>query len=176
MSPVPVPFASLGVPDDLVAALAAEGIVEPFPIQAATIPDALAGRDLCGRAPTGSGKTLAFGIPLVARATRAAPHRPTALVLVPTRELAAQVTKAIVPLAKARRLFVVSIYGGTSQRAQVESLRRGDGVGIEPRRDGEGGTGGLPQSSLGPVPPTPDFDALGEPDVPVVRRSQPRRA
>jgi superfamily II DNA/RNA helicase len=128
MSPVPVPFASLGVPDDLVAALAAEGIVEPFPIQAATIPDALAGRDLCGRAPTGSGKTLAFGIPLVARATRAAPHRPTALVLVPTRELAAQVTKAIVPLAKARRLFVVSIYGGASQRAQVESLRRGAAI------------------------------------------------
>jgi len=128
MSPDPVTFASLGVPDDLVAVLAAEGIVRPFPIQAATIPDAFAGRDLCGRAPTGSGKTLAFGIPLVARATRAAPHRPTALVLVPTRELAVQVTKAIVPLAKARRLFVVAIYGGASQRTQVESLRRGAAI------------------------------------------------
>jgi superfamily II DNA/RNA helicase len=120
----PATFASLGVPDDLVAALAAERVVRPFPIQAATLPDALAGLDICGRAPTGSGKTLAFAIPLVARATRATPHRPTALVLVPTRELAVQVTKAIVPLARARRLFVVSIYGGASQKGQVESLRR----------------------------------------------------
>jgi superfamily II DNA/RNA helicase len=128
MPPDPAPFASLGVPDDLVAALAAEGIVEPFPIQTATLQDALAGRDLCGRAPTGSGKTLAFAIPLVARASRAAPHRPVALVLVPTRELAVQVTKVIVPLAKARRLFVLSIYGGASQRSQVDSLRRGAAI------------------------------------------------
>ena len=128
MSSEPNTFAMLGVPDDLVAVLAAQRITEPFPIQAATIPDALAGRDVCGRAPTGSGKTLAFGIPLVARAARGAPRRPTALVLVPTRELAVQVTRAIVPLAKAHRLYALAIYGGTSQRAQVESLRRGAAI------------------------------------------------
>ena len=128
MSPEPNTFAALGVPDDLVAVLAAQQIAEPFPIQAATIPDALAGRDVCGRAPTGSGKTLAFGIPLVARAAKGAPKRPTALVLVPTRELAVQVTRAVVPLAKARRLYALAIYGGTSQRAQVASLRRGAAI------------------------------------------------
>ena len=78
-------FAELGVPADLVAALARRGITEPFPIQAATLPDALAGRDVCGQAPTGSGKTLAFGIPIVARVAKAGRRaaRPRALVLVP---------------------------------------------------------------------------------------------
>src|SRR6516165_10706879 len=109
MSPDPVTFAALGVPDDLITALSTLRIITPFPIQAATIPDALAGRDVCGRAPTGSGKTLAFAIPLVARAGRAMPHRPSALVLVPTRELAVQVAAAMVPLAKARRRYVVAI-------------------------------------------------------------------
>ena len=84
-------FASLGVPENLVAPLDAAGIETPFPIQAATIPDALAGRDLCGKAATGSGKTIAFGVPLLARVHRAAPKRPKGLVLVPTRELAVQV-------------------------------------------------------------------------------------
>jgi superfamily II DNA/RNA helicase len=128
MSPDPVTFTALGVPDDLVAVLSARQILAPFPIQAATIPDALAGRDVCGRAPTGSGKTLAFAIPLIARAGQATPHRPSALVLVPTRELAVQVAAAIVPLAKARRRYVVAIYGGASQQRQVESLRRAAAV------------------------------------------------
>jgi superfamily II DNA/RNA helicase len=87
-------FADLGVPADVVDRLARRGVTDPFPIQAATLPDALAGRDVCGRAPTGSGKTLAFGIPLVTRVGRARPRRPRALVLVPTRELAAQPSPA----------------------------------------------------------------------------------
>ena len=77
-------FGALGVPTELVDALDASGITEPFPVQAACLPDALAGRDLCGRAPTGSGKTLAFGIPMLARISRAEAHHPTGIVLVPT--------------------------------------------------------------------------------------------
>src|SRR5437867_127243 len=84
-------FAALGATDVIVDRLAARGIVAPFPIQAAAIPDALAGRDICGRAPTGSGKTIAFGIPLLTRVTPGSARRPHGLVLVPTRELAAQV-------------------------------------------------------------------------------------
>jgi superfamily II DNA/RNA helicase len=75
-----VAFADLGVPDDLVRTLAARGLDAAFPIQAMTVPDGLAGRDLCGRAPTGSGKTIAFGIPLVARVGKARPKRPRGLV------------------------------------------------------------------------------------------------
>src|SRR5262245_3425554 len=86
----PVGFAELGVPRPLVRALADTRITEPFPIQAATIPDALIGRDVLGRGQTGSGKTLAFGLPILARLAggRSAPGRPRALILVPTRELA----------------------------------------------------------------------------------------
>jgi superfamily II DNA/RNA helicase len=88
-----VPFADLGVPSNLVERLAARDIYEAFPIQEAAIPDALAGRDVVGKAITGSGKTLAFGLPLIARLTKARPRKPVALVLVPTRELAAQVKR-----------------------------------------------------------------------------------
>ena len=88
-------FAHLGVPDSILNALTRRGITHPFEIQAATVPDALAGRDICGRAPTGSGKTLAFGIPLVAGVGRAEPKRPRALVLAPTRELAEQINAEI---------------------------------------------------------------------------------
>ena len=84
-------FAELGVPAELVRTLRARGLVDAFDIQAMTVPDGLAGRDLCGRAPTGSGKTIAFGIPLVTGVGNARPKRPRGLVLVPTRELAAQV-------------------------------------------------------------------------------------
>src|SRR5438094_7608798 len=90
-SPFPPPFETPGVAADFVDALARDGITEPFPIQALTIPDALAGRDLCGKAKTGSGKTLAFGLPLLERIGRAEPKTPRALVLTPTRELANQV-------------------------------------------------------------------------------------
>jgi superfamily II DNA/RNA helicase len=118
-------FASLGVPAPLVAVLASSGITAPFPIQAATLPDALAGRDILGRAQTGSGKTLGFSLPLVAKL--AGGHtmacRPRGLVLVPTRELAAQVQGVITPLAHAAGLKVAAIFGGTSQNPQVAALR-----------------------------------------------------
>src|SRR5947199_8760569 len=107
-------FHALGVAPDLNDALTAASIERPFPIQAVTIPDALAGRDLCGKAKTGSGKTLAFGLPLLQRVERAQPGRPTALVLVPTRELARQVRDVLAPLAKVRDRTVAAVYGGTS--------------------------------------------------------------
>ncbi|RMH76998.1 MAG: DEAD/DEAH box helicase [Actinomyces sp.] len=116
-------FAELGVPAPLVEALAARGITRPFAIQTATLADALAGRDICGRAPTGSGKTLAFGIPLLARATRSRPGRPGALVLAPTRELAAQIASELAALARSTRIGVV--YGGVGYGPQLRDLRRG---------------------------------------------------
>jgi superfamily II DNA/RNA helicase len=118
-------FVDLGVPEDLVHVLRGQGIDTPFPIQAASIPDAIAGHDICGRAPTGSGKTLAFGLALVARAARAKSKRPTALVLVPTRELAAQVETVLRPIAAARRLRVATVYGGVGYEKQRKALRQG---------------------------------------------------
>ncbi len=118
-------FAALGVPEPLTRALHARGIAEPFPIQAATLPDALAGRDVCGKAPTGSGKTLAFGIPLAVRATHAAPKKPKALVLVPTRELAAQVRDELVKLVAPFGRSVLAVYGGVGFNPQVSALRKG---------------------------------------------------
>jgi superfamily II DNA/RNA helicase len=115
-------FADLGVTGDLAAALAKAGISTPFPIQAATIPDALAGRDVSGKAPTGSGKTLAFGIPTLVRVSSAASNRPRALVLVPTRELAAQVVKNLRPLATALNRTVVPVYGGVGFDKQRQAL------------------------------------------------------
>jgi len=116
-------FAQLGVPESIYTALERRGITEPFEIQAATITDALDGRDVCGRAPTGSGKTLAFGIPLVASATRAEPKRPTSLVLAPTRELAEQISIEIRTFAGSVRVGVV--YGGVGYGPQLKSLRQG---------------------------------------------------
>jgi superfamily II DNA/RNA helicase len=118
-------FADLGVPRALNDALAARGIDTPFPIQTLTIPDGLAGRDVCGRAHTGSGKTLAFGIPMVTRVPKAKPGRPSGLVLVPTRELAAQVQRELSQLGKSRGLEVMSCYGGVGFGAQRKALRRG---------------------------------------------------
>ena len=132
----PATFDALGVPSQLVAPLMGSGIVAPFPIQTATLPDTLAGRDVLGRGRTGSGKTLAFALPLVARLAglvpsgdaiprRSRPGHPRALVLAPTRELASQITEVIAPLAKAAGLQVMTIFGGVSQHRQVETLRRG---------------------------------------------------
>jgi superfamily II DNA/RNA helicase len=118
-------FETLGVPADFVAALARDGITDPFPIQALTIPDALAGRDLCGRAKTGSGKTLAFGLPLLERIGTAEPHAPRALVLTPTRELANQVKNVLAPFGKLRGLRVAAVYGGVSMDEQIAALRKG---------------------------------------------------
>jgi superfamily II DNA/RNA helicase len=121
----PVTFASLGVPAPLVTALTKAGIAAPFPIQAATLPDALAGADILGRAQTGSGKTLAFSLPLVAGLAdgHTMACRPRGLVLVPTRELASQVEAVLAPLARTAGLRVVTVYGGTSQHPQVTALR-----------------------------------------------------
>ncbi|MEW6471674.1 MAG: DEAD/DEAH box helicase [Actinomycetota bacterium] len=122
---MPVTFTDLGVSADLTARLAERGVTEPFPIQAATIPAALDGRDICGRAPTGSGKTLAFGIPLVTRVSKAKPSKPRALVLAPTRELAAQIERALTPLAAGRQRRVAALYGGVGFGSQLAALRRG---------------------------------------------------
>ncbi|MDR7300659.1 DEAD/DEAH box helicase [Haloactinomyces albus] len=123
----PAPFDQLGLPKALVGELTKAGLTEAFPIQAATIPDALAGSDVLGRARTGSGKTLAFGLPMLAdlHGTSARPLHPRALVLVPTRELATQVTDSLKPMAKALGLYVREIVGGMSFARQADMLRRG---------------------------------------------------
>jgi superfamily II DNA/RNA helicase len=141
-------FSALGLPGPLVRTLARQGITEPFEIQSATVPDALAGRDVLGRGQTGSGKTLAFGLPLLTRLARDAaavepaaggpaagsatgarrrprPGRPRGLILVPTRELAMQVADALIPLGKTVGVFLKTAVGGVPYDRQVEALRRG---------------------------------------------------
>ena len=121
-------FADLGIPQPIIASLEARDITSPFPIQIATLPDSLAGRDVLGRGRTGSGKTLAFALPLITRIAKgrhAAPSRPRALVLAPTRELANQITETLQPLAKAMGLSVTTIFGGVAQGKQVSALRCG---------------------------------------------------
>ncbi|WP_219419252.1 DEAD/DEAH box helicase [Pseudonocardia nigra] len=120
-------FAELGLPEPVVRALAANGFTEPFPIQAATLPDTIAGRDLLGRGQTGSGKTLAFGLALLSRLAggRAQARAPRGLVLVPTRELATQVVDALAPFAKALGLTTTSVVGGMSFNRQAAELQRG---------------------------------------------------
>lgn len=126
----PGSFAGLGVPPELCGVLAAQGLHEPFPIQTATLGDSLAGRDVLGQGRTGSGKTLAFALPIVARLT-AAPRpgprdrRPRALVLVPTRELAAQVDAVIAPLAAAAGLRTATVFGGVGARPQLQAFAAG---------------------------------------------------
>jgi superfamily II DNA/RNA helicase len=118
-------FADLGVDQALVTTLRSQGILEPFPIQALTIADGLAGRDICGKAKTGSGKTLAFGLPLLMRTPRSKPFRPASLVLVPTRELALQVAEVLEPLGSAVGRRVLAVYGGTDLDQQARRLARG---------------------------------------------------
>ena len=123
-------FSDLGLPAAAVDALAARGITEAFPIQTLALPPALEGRDVCGKAPTGSGKTLAFGLPLAERVGRATPRRPKALVLAPTRELAAQITDELRALLQPRRRHVHAFYGGVGFGPQVSALRRGVDVAV----------------------------------------------
>jgi superfamily II DNA/RNA helicase len=120
-------FSDLGVPARLAECLATQGITEPFPIQQATLPDTLAGRDVLGRGRTGSGKTLAFSLPLVARLTggNRKPRQARSLILVPTRELANQVLATIAPLAKASGLTTAVIFGGVGQNPQVKAMAPG---------------------------------------------------
>ncbi|MEV4860096.1 DEAD/DEAH box helicase [Streptomyces ossamyceticus] len=122
-----VSFAGAGLPTEVLRTLTRLGVREPFPIQAATLPDALQGRDVLGRGRTGSGKTLAFGLPLLTRTAgrRAEPKQPHALVLVPTRELAEQVTEALAPYAEALRLRMATVVGGLSIGRQIAALREG---------------------------------------------------
>jgi superfamily II DNA/RNA helicase len=120
-----VTFASLGVDEALVDSLNESGITTPFAIQALTIADALAGRDVCGQAKTGSGKTLGFGLPMLQRtAPGARPGYPRALVLVPTRELAVQVAEVLTPLAKAVGLTLRAVYGGTDLDADIRAFNK----------------------------------------------------
>lgn len=123
----PTTFAACGVPSELVRVLAGLGITTPFPIQAATLADAIRGRDILGRGRTGSGKTLAFALPVVARLAGGVsePKRPRAVILAPTRELANQIHATFVPLAAAFGLKTVAVYGGAAPRPQIAALRRG---------------------------------------------------
>jgi superfamily II DNA/RNA helicase len=122
-------FGDLGLPQAVVDVLAANGIETPFPIQAATLPDSLSGRDVLGRGRTGSGKTYAFLLPMVTRLTtsqtKRAPGRPRALILAPTRELVAQIDAALAPLAAATNLRSVTVFGGVSPQPQIQKLRQG---------------------------------------------------
>jgi superfamily II DNA/RNA helicase len=121
-------FAELGLPRKVVRALSRDGITQPFEIQALTIPDALAGRDVLGRGQTGSGKTLAFGLPTLARIAesgRARPRHPKGLIMVPTRELAMQVADALRPLGREVGLFVATAVGGVPYDRQISGLERG---------------------------------------------------
>lgn len=125
--PAVAAFADLDLPAALLRTLDGLGVSEPFPIQAATLPNALAGRDVLGRGRTGSGKTLAFGLALLARTAgrRADSKQPLALILVPTRELAQQVTEALTPYADALRLRMATVVGGVSIGRQASALRDG---------------------------------------------------
>ena len=118
-------FAELGLPEPLIATLERRGISSPFPIQAQTIPDALAGRDVAGRAPTGSGKTLAFGLPVLSRLARGKSRRPRGLILSPTRELADQIVTELQPLAKSVGRSIAAVYGGVSYGPQRSRLQQG---------------------------------------------------
>ncbi|MFJ3662467.1 DEAD/DEAH box helicase [Streptomyces sp. NPDC090119] len=125
--PAVAEFADLDMPAALLKTLTAQGVTTPFPIQGATLPNSLAGRDLLGRGRTGSGKTLAFGLALLARTAglRAESKAPLALILVPTRELAQQVTDALTPYATAVNLRMATVVGGLSITKQAATLRRG---------------------------------------------------
>jgi superfamily II DNA/RNA helicase len=128
-SPLSTAFIELGVPAGLSDVLAAQGITEPTPIQAATLPDSVAGRDVLGRGRTGSGKTLAFLLPLIARLdkskARRTPKRPRALILAPTRELVTQIAAALEPLAQVHGFKTRTVFGGVGQGPQVQALRAG---------------------------------------------------
>jgi superfamily II DNA/RNA helicase len=128
-------FAELGVPAPLVAALAATGVATPFPIQSATLPDSLAGKDVLGRGRTGSGKTYAFVLPVLARlatsgsnGAKRRPNRPRALILAPTRELATQIQASITPLADALGLRSMTVFGGVGHGPQINGLRKGTDI------------------------------------------------
>ena len=118
-------FLDLGVEPAIVYQLKKQGIIEPFEVQEAAIPDTMLGKDICCRAPTGSGKTLAFGLPLIARCKPSEPSKPSALIVTPTRELAEQICNVLTPLAKEMHLKVLAVYGGTSYSKHKKALAKG---------------------------------------------------
>ena len=118
-------FDALGVAPDLAGALAEQGKTHAFAIQELTIADALAGRDVCGKAKTGSGKTLAFGLPVLQSVKTAEPGKPRALILVPTRELATQVREELAPIGAVRDINVAAIYGGADIEKQIKKIKAG---------------------------------------------------
>jgi superfamily II DNA/RNA helicase len=122
---MPDTFGQLGLPQEIIDALAKRDISEPFPIQTAAIPDVLSGRDVAGKAPTGSGKTLAFGLPMLATVGIATPNHPRALILAPTRELAAQIKTELSPYARELHRSVFPVFGGVRYQPQREALRKG---------------------------------------------------
>ena len=123
-------WSELGIPDELIQVLTGQGIKAPFPIQSATLPDALAGRDILGRGQTGSGKTLAFGLALLTnlKGKQAKPHKPLALILTPTRELAQQIDEVLTPLARAVRHESIVIAGGMSYAKQITAMRKATAI------------------------------------------------
>ena len=123
-------FSDLGVEQAIVDVLTSQGILTPFPIQTMTLPDAFAGKDITGKAETGSGKTLAFGIPMLTHVGIAKPKKPQGLILVPTRELANQVTKTLAPLLEAKNLTAVAVYGGAPMGPQIDALAAGASIAI----------------------------------------------
>ena len=123
-------FDDLGIDSDIVEELSSQGISSPFPIQTMTIPDALSGIDITGKAKTGSGKTLAFGIPMIMRVGAPQSRKPHGLILVPTRELASQVTEALEPLLKVKNLTAVAVYGGAPMGPQIDALQAGASIAI----------------------------------------------
>jgi len=123
-------FADLGVEQAIVDELTDQGITTPFPIQSMALPDAFAGHDITGKAKTGSGKTLAFGIPMLSHVGASKPKRPQGLILVPTRELANQVTKTLAPLLDIKNLTAVAVYGGAPMGAQIDALSDGASIAI----------------------------------------------
>ncbi len=129
-APTTTSFVELGLPDSIVRVLARNEITVPTPVQLAVLPDAMAGRDVLGRAATGSGKTLAFGLPILARLTgrKSKPKSPRALIIVPTRELAAQVRSSLEPVAHAVGIKLATVYGGTPYDRQIKRLRAGADV------------------------------------------------
>ncbi len=121
-------WSDLGIDNDICDVLAERGLTSPFPVQSLTIPDALAGRDVCGKAKTGSGKTLAFGIPMIQNLQpeeKTKARRLRVLILVPTRELAVQVSEELAPIAKVRGLRIAAIYGGANIETQIKNIKKG---------------------------------------------------
>jgi superfamily II DNA/RNA helicase len=137
-APPAATFAELGVPASVVSVLTAGNILEPFAIQARVLPDALAGRDVLGRAQTGSGKTLAFGVPLLTRLAASTAERhdkaPRGLVLVPTRELAQQVADVLTPLGRSIGMRIATVYGGVPMGRQIDRVRTADAIVATPGR------------------------------------------